>query len=81
MTGRVARLGANVRTDAMGQPLKEGDRSVYPTSRPDAVVTSVCAANSLASVVSDRFPLDKMNDAFQAEWEGKQTSVPRGDHA
>ena len=32
----------------------------------------------LASVVSDSFPLDKIDDAFQqAEWEGKQTSVSR----
>ena len=30
MTGRVARLGANVRTDSTGQALKEGDRIVYP---------------------------------------------------
>lgn len=32
----------------------------------------------LANVVSDRFPLDKIDDAFQkAEWEGKQTTVSR----
>ena len=32
----------------------------------------------LANVVSDRFPLDKIDEAFQkAEWEGKQTSVSR----
>ena len=29
MTGRVERLGANVTTDAAGQPLAEGDRIVY----------------------------------------------------
>ena len=29
MTGRVERLGANVKTDAAGQPLAEGDRIVY----------------------------------------------------
>ncbi|MBI2912960.1 MAG: zinc-binding dehydrogenase [Chloroflexi bacterium] len=34
MTGRVARLGANVRTDSQGQPLKEGDRIVYPYFTP-----------------------------------------------
>lgn len=30
MTGRVAKLGANVSTDSLGRPLKEGDRIVYP---------------------------------------------------
>jgi len=30
MTGRVAKLGSNVQTDSLGQPLKEGDRIVYP---------------------------------------------------
>jgi threonine dehydrogenase-like Zn-dependent dehydrogenase len=34
MTGRVAKLGANVHTDSMGQPLKEGDRIVYPYFTP-----------------------------------------------
>jgi len=34
MTGRVAKLGANVRTDTLGQPLKEGDRIVYPYFTP-----------------------------------------------
>ncbi|HUF52673.1 MAG TPA: zinc-binding dehydrogenase [Dehalococcoidia bacterium] len=34
MTGQVARLGANVRTDSLGQPLKEGDRIVYPYFTP-----------------------------------------------
>jgi threonine dehydrogenase-like Zn-dependent dehydrogenase len=34
MTGRVAKLGANVRTDSQGQPLKEGDRIVYPYFTP-----------------------------------------------
>ncbi len=29
MTGRVARLGARVTSDALGQPLKEGDRVAY----------------------------------------------------
>ncbi len=29
MTGRVAKLGANVTTDSLGQPLKEGDRVCY----------------------------------------------------
>jgi threonine dehydrogenase-like Zn-dependent dehydrogenase len=29
MTGRVARLGANVKTDSLGRPLKEGDRVAY----------------------------------------------------
>lgn len=29
MTGRVAKLGAGVRTDSLGSPLKEGDRVVY----------------------------------------------------
>jgi len=32
MTGRVARLGAHVTTDAAGAPLREGDRVVYRTS-------------------------------------------------
>lgn len=30
MAGRVQRLGADVRTDTLGQPLAEGDRVVYP---------------------------------------------------
>src|SRR3989304_6544708 len=30
MTGHVHKLGANVTTDSQGQPLKEGDRIVYP---------------------------------------------------
>jgi len=30
MTGRVAKLGADLDTDATGKPLKEGDRVVYP---------------------------------------------------
>lgn len=34
MTGRVAKLGAGVRTDSQGQPLKEGDRIVYPYFTP-----------------------------------------------
>jgi D-arabinose 1-dehydrogenase-like Zn-dependent alcohol dehydrogenase len=34
MTGQVARLGANVSTDSLGQPLKEGDRIVYPYFTP-----------------------------------------------
>ena len=34
MTGRVAKLGANVRTDSLGRPLKEGDRIVYPYFTP-----------------------------------------------
>ncbi len=29
MTGRVARLGARVKSDSLGQPLKEGDRVAY----------------------------------------------------
>ena len=29
MTGRVARLGAKVKTDSLGRPLKEGDRVAY----------------------------------------------------
>ncbi len=29
MAGRVARLGSNIRTDSLGQPLKEGDPVVY----------------------------------------------------
>src|SRR5207244_514765 len=29
MTGRVARLGARVKTDSLGRPLKEGDRVAY----------------------------------------------------
>jgi len=29
MTGRVARLGVRVKTDSLGQPLKEGDRVAY----------------------------------------------------
>jgi threonine dehydrogenase-like Zn-dependent dehydrogenase len=29
MTGRVARLGTGVKTDSLGQPLKEGDRVAY----------------------------------------------------
>ena len=29
MTGRVARLGANVRSDSLGRPLREGDRVAY----------------------------------------------------
>lgn len=44
MTGRVARLGSDVTADALGNPLKEGDRLVYsyfyPCRRCDA-----CRAN------------------------------------
>ena len=29
MTGRVARLGARVKTDSLGRPLAEGDRIAY----------------------------------------------------
>jgi D-arabinose 1-dehydrogenase-like Zn-dependent alcohol dehydrogenase len=29
MTGRVAKLGARVKTDSLGRPLKEGDRVAY----------------------------------------------------
>ena len=29
MTGRVARLGAKIKTDSLGRPLKEGDRVAY----------------------------------------------------
>ena len=29
MTGRVARLGRNVKTDSLGRPLREGDRVAY----------------------------------------------------
>ncbi len=34
MTGRVFRLGRNTKTDALGQPLKEGDRVVYTYWHP-----------------------------------------------
>lgn len=34
MTGQVAKLGANVKTDSLGAPLKEGDRIVYPYFTP-----------------------------------------------
>jgi threonine dehydrogenase-like Zn-dependent dehydrogenase len=34
MAGRVYRLGANVKTDSLGQPLKEGDRVIYPYFHP-----------------------------------------------
>lgn len=34
MTGRVAALGAGVRTDSLGQALREGDRVVYPYFYP-----------------------------------------------
>ncbi len=34
MTGKVAKLGMNVRTDSLGNPLKEGDRIVYPYFTP-----------------------------------------------
>lgn len=34
MTGRVFRLGRNVKTDALGRPLKEGDRVVYAYWHP-----------------------------------------------
>jgi len=41
MTGKVARLGANVSTDSMGQPLKEGDRIKIdiPNNRIDVELT------------------------------------------
>ena len=29
MTGRIAKLGANISTDSLGKPLKEGDRVCY----------------------------------------------------
>ena len=34
MTGRVAKLGAGITTDSLGQPLKEGDRVAYAYFRP-----------------------------------------------
>lgn len=34
MAGRVYKLGANVKTDSLGQPLQEGDRVVYPYFLP-----------------------------------------------
>ncbi len=34
MVGEVARLGAGVSTDSLGQPLREGDRIVYPYFYP-----------------------------------------------
>lgn len=34
MLGRVERLGKNVKTDYLGQPLKEGDRIIYSYFRP-----------------------------------------------
>jgi len=34
MAGRVYRLGAHIKTDSLGQPLKEGDRVVYPYFHP-----------------------------------------------
>jgi threonine dehydrogenase-like Zn-dependent dehydrogenase len=34
MTGRAARLGARVKTDSLGRPLKEGDRVAYPYFYP-----------------------------------------------
>ena len=34
MAGRVHKLGANVKADSLGQPLKEGDRVVYPYFYP-----------------------------------------------
>ncbi len=34
MTGRVAKLGARVKTDSLGRPLREGDRVAYPYFYP-----------------------------------------------
>lgn len=34
MTGEVAALGRDIRTDSLGQPLNEGDRIVYPYFYP-----------------------------------------------
>ena len=36
MTGRVAKLGANIKTDSLGQPLKEGDRVLRVDDKPVA---------------------------------------------
>lgn len=48
MTGRVARLGARVKTDSLGRPLKEGDRVAYtyfyPCGRCPACLTKEPAA-------------------------------------
>jgi len=48
MTGRVARLGARVKTDSLGRPLKEGDRVAYtyfyPCGRCLACLTKQPAA-------------------------------------
>ena len=48
MTGRVAKLGARVRTDSLGRPLKEGDRVAYtyfyPCGRCHACINKEPAA-------------------------------------
>jgi len=48
MTGRVAKLGARVKTDSLGRPLKEGDRVAYtyfyPCGRCHACVANEPAA-------------------------------------
>jgi D-arabinose 1-dehydrogenase-like Zn-dependent alcohol dehydrogenase len=53
MTGRVAKLGAGVRTDAAGQPLHEGDRIVYSYFQPCRRCTP-CLANDEHHCISRR---------------------------
>ena len=48
MTGRVARLGARVKTDSLGRPLKEGDRVAYTYFYPCGRCRA-CLANEPAA--------------------------------
>ena len=61
MTGRVARLGARVRTDSLGRPLREGDRVAYayfyPCGRCHACLNNE-PANCPAKIERPRGPAD-----------------------
>jgi D-arabinose 1-dehydrogenase-like Zn-dependent alcohol dehydrogenase len=64
MTGRVHALGANIKTDSLGRPLKEGDRVAYAYFYPcnrcyqcNRGEFAACPAK-LASMRSDRTPFN-----------------------
>jgi len=63
MTGRVARLGARVKTDSLGRPLREGDRVAYtyfyPCGRCYACLANepaACPAKIVRPVGPSQFP-------------------------
>ena len=74
MTGQVAALGSNVKTDSLGRALKEGVSTYHPAVLPKAL--SFLQRNRerfpFDKMVSHHFPLDQINQAFeQSEWYGR----------